>query len=97
MAGYTVMGAETIEQMGEDRPTHALLPVGVGGLAAGVISPLWHAMGRDLGRMIAIESSLSACMHDSIVAGEPTVINTTEETLMAGLSCGEVSDVACKS
>jgi diaminopropionate ammonia-lyase len=94
MAGYTVMGAEAIEQMGVDRPTHALLPVGVGGLAAGVIAPLWHAMGRDLGRMIAIESSLSACMHDSIVAGEPTVINTTEETLMAGLSCGEVSDVA---
>ncbi|HCD79152.1 MAG TPA: diaminopropionate ammonia-lyase, partial [Alphaproteobacteria bacterium] len=94
MAGYTVMGAEAIEQMGADRPTHALLPVGVGGLAAGVIAPLWHAMGRDLGRMIAIESSLSACMHDSIVAGEPTVINTTEETLMAGLSCGEVSDVA---
>ena len=30
-------------------------------------------------------------MHDSIVAGTPTLIDTVEETLMAGLSCGEVS------
>ena len=88
------MGAEAIAQMGDDRPTHALLPVGVGGLAAGVIAPLWQAMGADLGRMIAVESSMSACMHDSIVAATPTLINTAEETLMAGLSCGEVSDVA---
>ena len=88
------MGAETIAQMGDDRPSHALLPVGVGGLAAGVIAPLWQAMGSDLGRMIAVESSMSACMHDSIVAGTPTLIDTVEETLMAGLSCGEVSDVA---
>ena len=94
MAGYTVMGAETIAQMGDDRPSHALLPVGVGGLAAGVIAPLWQAMGSDLGRMIAVESSMSACMHDSIVRGTPTLIDTVEETLMAGLSCGEVSDVA---
>ena len=94
MAGYTVMGAETISQMGDDRPTHALLPVGVGGLAAGVIAPLWQALDTDLGRMIAVESSMSACMHDSIVAATPTLIDTAEETLMAGLSCGEVSDVA---
>ena len=79
--------------MGDDRPSHALLPVGVGGLAAGVIAAQ-QAMGSDLGGMIAVESSMSACMRTGIVAGTPTLIDTVEETLMAGLSCGEVSDVA---
>lgn len=94
MAGYTVMAREALDQLGADMPTHAMLPVGVGGLAAGVIAPLWQAGGTSLGRMITVESHMSACMRDSLVAGEPTLIDITEETLMAGLSCGEVSTLA---
>ena len=33
-------------------------------------------------------------MRDSLVAGTTTPVHITEETLMAGLSCGEVSDLA---
>ena len=33
-------------------------------------------------------------MRDSLVAGAPKPVDITEETLMAGLSCGEVSDLA---
>ena len=33
-------------------------------------------------------------MRNSLVAGTPTLFDITEETLMAGLSCGEVSDLA---
>ena len=94
MAGYTVMAREALDQLGGDVPTHAMLPVGVGGLAAGVIAPLWQSSGAALGKMIAVESHMSACMRDSLVAGQPTLVDITEETLMAGLSCGEVSTLA---
>jgi diaminopropionate ammonia-lyase len=93
MAGYTVMAAEILDQLGES-PSHAMLPVGVGGLAAGIIAPLWQAAGPSLGHMIAVESHMSACMRDSLVAGQPTLVDITRETLMAGLSCGEVSELA---
>ena len=93
MAGYTVMAGEVLDQLGGP-PSHALLPVGVGGLAAGIVAPLWQAAGVSLGRMITVESHMSSCMRDSLVAGTPTPVDITEETLMAGLSCGEVSDLA---
>ena len=93
MAGYTVMSREILAQLG-GAPSHAMLPVGVGGLAAGIVAPLWQAAGSSLGHMIAVESHMSACMRDSLVAGTPTPVHITEETLMAGLSCGEVSDLA---
>lgn len=94
MAGYTLMAREVLDQLGGTAPSHALLPVGVGGLAAGIIAPMWQAAGTGLGRMISVESHMSACMRDSLVAGTPTLVDITEETLMAGLSCGEVSSLA---
>jgi len=94
MAGYTLMAREVLAQLGGTAPSHAMLPVGVGGLAAGIIAPLWQAAGAGLGRMISVESHMSACMRDSLVAGTPTLVDITEETLMAGLSCGEVSTLA---
>ena len=94
MAGYTLMARELLDQLGGTAPSHAMLPVGVGGLAAGIIAPIWQAAGSSLGRMITVESHMSACMRDSLVAGTPTLVDITEETLMAGLSCGEVSSLA---
>jgi len=97
MAGYTVMGAEILQQLGDTRPTHAMLPVGVGGLAAAVIAPLWQACGTRLGRMISVESENACCLRNSIAAGHPRPFEIDRETLMAGLSCGEVSDLAWKT
>ena len=94
MAGYTVMASEALQQLDGKPPTHAFLPVGVGGLAAAVVAPLWQAADTEIGHMISVESHMSACMADSIAASAPTPVNITEETLMAGLSCGEVSDLA---
>ena len=94
MAGYSVMSQEILAQMGDIRPTHVFLPVGVGGLAAGVIAPLWQAMGDALCNIISVESNMSACFLESIEAQAPTLIEISEETLMAGLSCGEVSGLA---
>lgn len=94
MAGYSLIGKEILQQDDQDRITHAFLPVGVGGLASGVVAPLWQAMGDKLGAMISVESNMSACFHDSIVEQQPVPIDIKHETLMAGLSCGEISTLA---
>ena len=94
MAGYSVMSKEIIEQMGLSRPSHTFLPIGVGGLAAGVVAPMWEDMNDKLGQIISVESHFSQCFLDSISNGKPTLVDIKEETLMAGLSCGEVSEIA---
>jgi len=94
MAGYTVMGHEILQQLGAVQPSHCFLPIGVGGLAAGIVAPLWRVMGSQLGTMIGVESFMSACFLHSIDAQEPYLVDIQEETLMAGLSCGEISDLA---
>lgn len=100
MAGYTLIGQEVIAQIGiggeeeEETLSHCLLPVGVGGLAGGIVAPIWQHMNDKLPIMISVESDMSACFLESIAAETPTLIDITEETLMAGLSCGEVSLLA---
>jgi len=94
MAGYSVMASEALAQMGDMRLSHAFLPVGVGGLAAGIVAPLWQDMGEGLCKLISVESDMSPCFQESIAAQMPTLFEISEETLMAGLSCGEVSQLA---
>ena len=94
MAGYSVMSKEIIDQMGSTKPTHIFLPIGVGGLAAGVVAPMWETMGSDLCRLVSVESRFSQCFLESIDQGMPTVVDIKKETLMAGLSCGEISEIA---
>ena len=94
MAGYSVMSKEIIEQMGSSRPSHTISPIGVGGLAAGIVAPMWEDMNANLGKMISVESHFSQCFLNSISNGKPTLVDIKEETLMAGLSCGEVSEIA---
>lgn len=94
MAGYTLISREVIDQLGAETLTHCFLPVGVGGLASGVVAPLWQHMNENLPSMISVESHMSACFLESIAAQTPTLVDITQETLMAGLSCGEVSQLA---
>ena len=94
MAGYTLIGREVIDQLGAETLTHCFLPIGVGGLASGIVAPLWQHMNENLPCMISVESYMSACFLESIAAQTPTLVDITEETLMAGLSCGEVSQLA---
>ena len=94
MAGYTLIGREAIDQLGSETLTHCFLPVGVGGLASGIVAPFWQHMNDKLPSMISVESHMSACFLESIAAQTPTLVDITEETVMAGLSCGEVSVLA---
>jgi diaminopropionate ammonia-lyase len=83
-----------MDQMGDDRPSHAFLPVGVGGLASGIVAPFWNDMNNNMCKAISVESSMSACFLESIRNDRPTLVDIAEETMMAGLSCGEISSLA---
>lgn len=93
MAGYGVMVFEIIEAL-EHVPTHVFLQGGVGGLAAAVAALLRQHWGADAPRVVVVEPDLAACLFDSAKAGELTHFPIVEETLMAGLSCGEPSGLA---
>ncbi len=93
MAGYGVMVHEIIQTL-EQAPTHVFLQGGVGGLAAAVAAMLRQHWGADAPRVVVVEPELAACLFDSAKAGELTNFPIVEETLMAGLSCGEPSGLA---
>ncbi len=93
MSGYGVMTQEICEAL-DPAPSHVILQGGVGGLAAGVIAGLRQYWGDDAPRAIIVEPELAACLFESAKVGKATKVAITEETLMAGLSCGEPSELA---
>lgn len=93
MAGYTVIATEVLQQI--ERPlTHVFVQAGVGGLAAAVFAKLWMATGTSRPRMVVVESTYADCWLKSVRAGRPEPVSISSETVMAGLSCGEVSQLA---
>ena len=92
--GYTVMLAEAVEQMGASIPTHVFIQAGVGGLAAAVCAYFWELWGTKRPRFIVVEPEQANCLQQSAARGEPVTVSGDLETLMAGLSCGEVSLLA---
>ena len=93
MAGYGVMTHEINEAL-ERAPTHVFLQGGVGGLAASVTAALKQHWGAEGPRVVVVEPELAPCLLMSAKAGKVTVAEIEEETLMAGLSCGEPSKLA---
>ena len=93
MSGYGVMVSEICETMATP-PTHLLLQGGVGGLAAGVTAYVRQHWGDSGPRIIIVEPEYAACLYESAKKGSPVNVNISEETIMAGLSCGEPSELA---
>ena len=94
MAGYSVMVSEILEKMGEEPPSHVFIQAGVGGLAAAVTARLWQKLGDKLPTIVIVEPVRAACCLESARQDKPMAVAIEEETLMAGLSCGEVSLLA---
>ena len=74
--------------------THVFVQGGVGGLAAAVAAYLWERCGARRPRFIVVEPELAACLLRSAQQGRAAAVDIAEETLMAGLSCGEASALA---
>ncbi|MEM7744194.1 MAG: diaminopropionate ammonia-lyase [Pseudomonadota bacterium] len=93
MAGYGVMAREAAETLG-DAPTHVIVQGGVGGYAAAVAAFFRQHWGDRTPRVIVVEPDRAACLFASATAGELTNVAIEDETIMAGLSCGEPSPLA---
>ena len=99
MAGYGVMTREACEACGacetlNTPPTHVFLQGGVGGLAASVAGFLRQYWGDKAPRVIIVEPELAPCLYESARQGTPITVKIHQETIMAGLSCGEPSAIA---
>jgi len=97
MQGYTVMLIETLRQLqasGARRLTHVFVQGGVGGLAAAVCAHLWEEMGSAAPITAVVEPERADCLFQSALAGRPAPASGDLSTVMAGLSCGEVSTEA---
>jgi len=95
MQGYGVMAAEAFAQMAPgEYPTHVFLQGGVGGLAAAMLSYLWERFGAAKPCFVVVEPEQADCLYQSAKAGHPVAVGGALDTIMAGLACGEVSELA---
>jgi diaminopropionate ammonia-lyase len=91
-SGYAVIAREVLAQV-ERPPTHVFAQAGVGGLASALLAQFWMRL-PERPLFIVLEPTRADCVYQSITAGQRTDVHITDETVMAGLSCGEVSTLA---
>ena len=92
MAGYTVMTQEIFKQLDNELiPTHIIIQGGVGGLAASICAHSIALWGSKRPKFIVVEPETADCLYQSAILGKPKMVQIEKETLMGGLSCGEVS------
>ena len=90
MAGYAVMMKEIADQIDNNKITHVFLQAGVGGMAGGMIAGIARYL-QNIPTVIIVEPDSAACVMASIKAERIKKINIKKESLMGGMSCGEVS------
>jgi diaminopropionate ammonia-lyase len=87
--GYSTIFAECDEQLGGAVPDVVVVQMGVGALAAAVVSHYArHAS------IVGVEPVSAACNLESAAAGTPVAVPGPHRSIMAGLNCGNVSPVA---
>ena len=90
MAGYTVMMKEIIDQIKNEEITHIILQAGVGGMAGAMIAGIARYL-DNIPVTLVVEPDSAACVMESIKTGRIEKIDIKRESLMGGMSCGEVS------
>ena len=90
MAGYTVMMKEIVSQINQNKISHIILQAGVGGMAAAMIAGIARYL-ENVPITIVVEPDSAACVLESIKTGKIEKIDIKRESLMGGMSCGEVS------
>jgi len=90
MAGYSVMMKEISEQINNQQISHVILQAGVGGMAAAMVAGIASYLNH-VPKIIIVEPESAACVLESIKTGKIEKISIEKESLMGGMSCGEVS------
>jgi diaminopropionate ammonia-lyase len=93
MAGYTIMIKEIMDQNTKDPFTHVFLQAGVGGMAAAMIAG-FAKYSNYIPKFITVEPENANCVFKSIENKKTTTVNIINESIMGGMSCGDVSTVA---
>ena len=90
MAGYTVMMREIIDQVKQNKISHIILQAGVGGMASAMVAGIARYLDY-IPTTVVVEPDSAACVLESIKTGKIEKIDIKRESLMGGMSCGEVS------
>ncbi len=90
MAGYCVMMKEIVDQIGNNKITHIILQAGVGGMAGAMVAGIARYL-DNTPITVVVEPDSAACVLESIKKGKIEKIDIKRESLMGGMSCGEVS------
>ena len=93
MAGYTIMIKEIIDEIDKNSITHVFLQAGVGGMAAAMIAG-FAKLSKNIPQFIIVEPESADCVFQSVKNNKPTTVDITKETVMGGMSCGDVSSIA---
>ena len=84
------MMREIADQITNDRITHIILQAGVGGMAGAMVAGIARYLNY-IPTTIVVEPDSAACVLESIRSGKIEKIEIKRESLMGGMSCGEVS------
>ncbi len=90
MAGYSVMMKEISEQIKNEKISHVILQAGVGGMAAAMVAGIARYFDYTP-QIIIVEPDSAACVLESIKRNKIEKISIEKESIMGGMSCGEVS------
>jgi len=84
------MMKEISEQIKNEKISHVILQAGVGGMAAAMVAGVARYLDH-IPQIIIVEPESAACVLESIKAEKIKKISIEKESLMGGMSCGEVS------
>jgi diaminopropionate ammonia-lyase len=93
MHGYGVMMHEISESLTQI-PTHVFIQGGCGGFAGSVCASIRQTWADQMPRVVIVEPHIANCLFESSKANKALFVKINEESIMAGLSCGEASGLA---
>ncbi|MBW2607946.1 MAG: diaminopropionate ammonia-lyase [Deltaproteobacteria bacterium] len=96
MQGYITLLTEAFQQLEGKWPSHIFMQAGVGSLAAALQAFLCHCHDKPRPFFTVVEPTEAACFYKSmnIADGKPHAVHGDLDTIMAGLACGEPSEIA---
>ncbi len=95
MAGYAVMMKEISDQINKNKISHIFLQAGVGGMAAAMIAGCARYL-EYIPKIIIVEPESAECVLKAVEKNSIVTLDIKKESLMGGMSCGEVSTVPWK-
>jgi len=96
MQGYITLLTEAFQQMEGKWPSHIFMQAGVGSLAGSLQAFLCNYPDKPRPFFVVVEPTEAACFYKSmnIADGKPHIVHGDLDTIMAGLACGEPSEIA---